>query len=443
MSRRVVTLLVLALAALFGVLRANRSHDVPGDFLRYHRAGRLVATGQAERIYDVALLAEQSVYAAERSEEATERGDDADDYVEAEFKYAPAMAVLMAPLGALHPRTANLLWSAWNAALLAGLVLVAWRLVATGGVRGTWLLIPLVVLWRTLNDNHNLGQLNPSAIVPAALGLVLLSRSRGRTLHQVGAGALVAWGAVVKYMPVFLLPWLVWKRAWRALGATLLGIMALFWALPAAVLGPGRATELIAEWVAVRSHHYTSAVSPDLPGHSIKSFLYRVFGETPWMTGHGDRTVELDVSVTHLPPETLKWGTLLVSAVVLVVVLRACGRRQRDSAQQGAALEHGLILATLLLVSPEARTPHFLYALLLAFAVVAGLVRARADSAFPRARLRAAFALTIVWALLQNLDSSKLGAFGHHANAFCAMGWGTAALMVAGVLLLPRAQTPV
>ena len=433
MTRGAIVALVLALAAVSGAPPALQSAEVPGDFLRYHRAGRLVATGRAAGLYDTELLAAQQVYAAERADERTRHGDAADPYQEHEFKYAPAMAVLMAPLGTLHPRTANVLWSVWNALLLAGLVLAAWRLAFADDVHGVWLVPPLVVLARTLNDNHNLGQLNPSAIVPAVLGLVLLARRR-----DVAAGALVAWGAVVKYMPAFLLPWLVWKRAWRALAAMVVGVLLLFWALPAAVLGPGAATALTQEWIDVRSHHYTAARAPDLPGHSIKSFVYRVFGETPWITGRGANRVELDVSVVHLPPEVLRWGTWALGLGVLVVVLRACGRRLRDGGPHGAAIEHGLVLAALLLVSPEARTPHFLYALLLAFGVVAALVRAHRDASFPRGRLRAALTLTVVWALLQNLDSTKLGTLGHHSDALCAMGWGTAALMGAGALLLPR-----
>jgi hypothetical protein len=54
------------------------------------------------------------------------------------------------------------------------------------------MVVPCVVLARTMQANVTLGQINPSAIVPATVGLLVLSRGRDRT-----AGALVGVGAVV------------------------------------------------------------------------------------------------------------------------------------------------------------------------------------------------------------------------------------------------------
>ncbi len=429
MSRRTLAaVLVVLAAALVGALRSSAT-ELPGDFLRYHRAGRMVVRGDAAHLYDVQWLRAQRVYAEERAAEKAERGADADPYAEYEFKYVPAMACLMAPLGALHPRTAVVLWGAWNAALLALLVIASWRAAALLDVPRVWLLVPLAVLARSINDNQNLGQLNPSAIVPATLGLLLVARRR-----DVAGGALLAWGAVVKYMPVFLLPWLLWKRCWRAAATCVVGIVVLAAGLPALVFGPRAALELHRTYVDVRAHHFTSSTSPDLPGHSIKSFLYRVFGTTHYKTGAGPKAVDIDVSLVHLPPPLLQWGTLALAALVLAWVLRRSGRALRPASDPGSALEHGLALAWLLLASPEARAPHFLYETLLACAAVALLVRAwRTPAPRPRA-LVVATVCAVLWAVLHNLDTSKLGRFGNTASALCALGWGTAALMTAAVL---------
>ena len=48
--RRLLPLLLVLLAAGVGAMRAGAMKQVPGDFLRYHRAGRLVVTGRAERL---------------------------------------------------------------------------------------------------------------------------------------------------------------------------------------------------------------------------------------------------------------------------------------------------------------------------------------------------------------------------------------------------------
>jgi len=167
--KKLVPVLIVLFAAIAGAVRGACMKAVPGDFLRYHRAGRLVATGRADLIYDAKFLAEQNVYAAERVP------GDYDDLEELEFKYAPAMAVAMAPLGALSPRTANTIWTAWNMALVAALLVAAWSWCARG-LSAWWMLVPIAVLGRTMQSNITLGQLNPSAIVPATIGLVLLAR---------------------------------------------------------------------------------------------------------------------------------------------------------------------------------------------------------------------------------------------------------------------------
>ena len=135
------------------------------------------------------------MYAEERAAELAERGEDADEYTERSFKYLPATAVLLSPFGALHPRRGNVLWGFWGGLIIAIMLVSCWR--AAGlGLRWTWVLIPLLVMLRSVGDNLNLGQLNPSAIVPATLAILLLSRGR-----DVTAGLVTAFGAVVKFMP--------------------------------------------------------------------------------------------------------------------------------------------------------------------------------------------------------------------------------------------------
>ncbi len=174
-QRRLLAVLLIALFAVLAAVRSTGAHRVGGDFLRYHRAGRVVATGDAAHLYDMDWIGGQRVYAKERAEDLAARGPKAADaFEEMEFKYDPSFAVLMAPLGALHPRTAWTIWAAWNGLLLGITFAAAFSL---AGLRWPWTVIPLLVLAQATNSNLLLGQVNPTAIAAATVACWLLARS--------------------------------------------------------------------------------------------------------------------------------------------------------------------------------------------------------------------------------------------------------------------------
>ncbi len=106
-ARRIAPLLAVLVATILGAVQMGLYRGVPGDLRRYHRAGRMVVTGDSVRFYDEAYLAGNHVYEEERREDRERRGDRADPFPEREFKYLPATAVLMAPLGTMKLWTAK------------------------------------------------------------------------------------------------------------------------------------------------------------------------------------------------------------------------------------------------------------------------------------------------------------------------------------------------
>ena len=65
--RLVLGAAIVAFVAIACGARAWAGHKVRNDFLRYHRGGRLVATGRADLLYDPEYLAGQHVYEVERA----------------------------------------------------------------------------------------------------------------------------------------------------------------------------------------------------------------------------------------------------------------------------------------------------------------------------------------------------------------------------------------
>lgn len=421
-----IPLLVILAFALIGGFRASASRHVGGDFLRYHRAGRLVATGRAELLYDKAYLRRAEVYAAEREADLAVRGAKADDFPEMEFKYDPALAVLLAPFGALPPRAGWVAWGAWNGAMIAITFLAAWAVCRrmAPGASWAWALAPVAVLLHKANSNHNLGQLNPSAIAPATVAAWLFLRGA-----EKAGGASAAFGAVVKYMPGALALWPLAKRRWKAALALFVSFGALWAALPAVALGPSRFAALWLEHKQQRAAVYAGAVAEDLPGHSIKSFVYRTIGGTHYLTGKGEGRVDIDASLVTLDPEIVRIVVWTAMAALVLLVVRAISGPVRSRDDPRGPLEMGILVASLPLLSPETRAPHLLYLALPLCALTYGLVRAWNDGG-PRPRTELALA-GVAAVLLQTDSESMFGAAAHRISAVCGLGWATALVLVA------------
>jgi hypothetical protein len=222
---RPLVLLGAAVAAAAAGFLAARAREPGLDFLRYQRAGTLVARGEGALLYDEEALA------------ASKAWGDPGGLPERRFRYPPAAAVVAAPLGGLPPRDAWPLWAAACAGLAAAgagaaAVLASRRL--TGG-RHPWLpaaaaVLPLLpVLLADVAE----GQMAAVVFGLALLSALALDRGRDRT-----AGVLAGLAASVKLFPVLLVLWFAWKRRWRAAAWGLAGIVLFFAVLPAALAGP-------------------------------------------------------------------------------------------------------------------------------------------------------------------------------------------------------------
>lgn len=379
---RTVLLVVVALAAVTGFVRAlalPADRGPPGDFLRYGRAATLVWRGEGELLYDTGARARSAVW-----------GDPV-RLPEKRYRYAPGLAVVLAPLGALAPATAWTLWSALCAALVAagaGLaVALALRRLPEAGPAWLPLAAAVVPLVHLYTENVKLGQMNCLAFALSVGALWALDRGRDRA-----AGLLAAGAALAKHIPVLLVLWFLWKRRWRAAGWGLAGLGLLFYAVPTAALGPAAHHDLLGQWAAQEDKLVTEVDEPDgmeatvnavhVEGQSLKALLYRYLTPTaffhlreltpppPPLPGEGPRLRPAGAGAHGIlvnggrtwEPRTVFRLWLASLFVAMAVVVLATGPRPGEDPAAAARrfpLEGGLVLALLLLVSPESRNPHF------------------------------------------------------------------------------------
>jgi hypothetical protein len=175
-----------------------------------------------------------------------------------QFKYLPAFAIVMAPLGALDEGTGKMLWFAISVALLAALL--RWSVVALPGRRlpqPTLAWITLILMAKFYLHELLLGQAN--VLLGALLVGALIAVQRDR---PIAAGALVGAAVFVKPYALILMPWLHVTKGWRAV-ATAASVVAAGLLLPVAVYGWTGNQDLLRGWLRT----VTDSTTPNLLGN--------------------------------------------------------------------------------------------------------------------------------------------------------------------------------
>jgi hypothetical protein len=158
----------------------------------------------------------------------------------ARFLYPPPASSLFRPLAALPYATAKwlfmllslgaLVWAMRLAGRLAGLDRAAWPWLAFGVVVAAYFPV-LALLERGQSD---------SIALALALGAIVSIRDR----RELTGGLLLAAAVLLKLHTAFLIPYLVLRRRWRALGGLAIGAASLL-LLALALDGPARVRDYV------------------------------------------------------------------------------------------------------------------------------------------------------------------------------------------------------
>ena len=248
--------------------------------------------------------------------------------------------------------------------------------------------VPLLLSSRWLLANFEHLQVNILIFWLALGGLYLISTNRE------GLGGLaLGLGAALKVMPIVFVPYLAYRRRWRA--ATLVTLAAAMYSLaPILIFGWSRYWNYVVAWRAeVAAGWGVSAMN-----HSVFAMLDRVIGHGIMPFTSGD--------IDGLPESGSPWVTTAMLVILAAVAAHALGA-SRGPVQQGswASLsEWSIVFIVAVLFGPVARLYYFVILLLpnvLLFAVW------RAPSSEPAIRRLAALALFVPF-VLGTLTSPEL-----------------------------------
>lgn len=169
------------------------------------------------------------------------------------FFYPPPYLAAMLALGALPGAAGFLLWCALQLAAFLAMTALLWRLTAAataaaGGRRALHLaaLGVLGILAAHYGLHWDFRAYNVNLPVLALVGGALALGPRRALL----AGLLLALAGALKVYALVLLPWLLWRRDWRWLAATLGWLALLFLLPPLLAFGSAGAWSLTLDWLA-------------------------------------------------------------------------------------------------------------------------------------------------------------------------------------------------
>jgi hypothetical protein len=259
--------------------------------------------------------------------------------------YAPHFSLLMMPFAALPEFVAGFLWFALKVAALAWVVREAWgeiRATAQGLPRSrvwpAYLALPLVLLGGPIAVEMKLGQVN--LFVFTLTLLALRAMEAGRPWRAAALFSV----ALVKVTPWVFVPWFVFRRQWKLLGA-LTAAGASWLAALAVWFGPDRVVEILRSWVATsRLHKLGMAEVAYFQNQSLQGVSARIATVVPALTE----------PVLGIPLYRVLW---IAPALALFAVTLASAARDRFRPALPRA-EFAFMCLAMYLCSPDSRWAH-------------------------------------------------------------------------------------
>lgn len=348
-------------------------------------------------------------------------------YDEYFFPNPPIMPLTLYPLMVLPPVLGAVLWFAIKAALAAAAVLFCLRMVRLGDRPvPSWVqaMVVLLSLRPIMSDLHH-G--NNNILI---LFLVTATLAAWRKGYDVLAGGILAYAIAFKVTPGLFLLYFAYKRSWRTVGATALGMGVFLLLVPSLFLGPEfNGVCLGTWWNRILSPYVESdVVGSQEINQSMVGVLTRLLTESKG--GLGRYALKLHVNFVAWDPKLVVLGIKLLSVGMLGVLAWLCRTRSERRDDPRLFGEYALIVLAMLFVSERSWKHHFV-TLLLPYTYIAYRVGVRG---LPGATRYALGGTLITSALMMATTSTELGGlFARHQGHKIAQAYGM--FLWAGVVL--------
>ncbi|WP_250847241.1 glycosyltransferase family 87 protein [Aquisphaera insulae] len=355
------------------------------------------------------------------------------------FPNPPILPITVGPLMALPAAAAAMTWFAIKIALTTVAMVLCFRVVKPAGKPYPVFFQSMVLL---LSLRPILGDLHHGNINLLILFLIVTMFEAWRTGHDVLAGLLLGLAISYKVTPALFLPYFAYKRSWKTVGSTFLGLLLFLVVVPSLIVGPRFNYECFTMWWhrMLTPFLVEGASSPQEVNQSIPGVLTRLLTEIPPGTNRYD--LHLDVNLASWPPQVVGYLVKGVAVCLLGLLGFFCRTSTANRRDPRFLAEFSLVVLTMLFVSERSWKHHFV-TLLLPYTYLVAELYAPSRRPGPRVVMGLVLALSC---LLMATTSSEVGGFfakgrGHEiAQGYGMFLWAAVALY-AGVAWRIRAAS--
>lgn len=306
--------------------------------------------------------------------------------VEYNYPNPPIMALILWPVTELHPLAAGLVW--FYAKVAMALLSLVWcfRMLESSGTRFPFWAKCLTVILSLRPIMSDLSHGNVNILI---MFLVIGSLYAFHHRRDYLAGGVLALAIACKLTPALLLPYFVWKGAWKSVAGCFVGLGLFFFLIPGSILGFDYNWALLTGWVDVMVMPFVRGefVTSEHHNQSLPGVVYRLFTHNPSFSDYdaaGNYMPLVYHNVLNLSTESAKWivkGCMGLFALLVVCVCRT--RSGTDRRAWPMPAEYALIILGMLLFS-ERTWKHHAVTLVLPFAVLCYTIAATSVPTFVR-----------------------------------------------------------
>ena len=259
------------------------------------------------------------------------------------------LAATLALMARVSLPIALLLWQLGSVATVWGSCRLMFRLVGEEPepFESPAVLVPVLMTARLLQEHLQHTQINLYLLFLILLAFYLFQRRR-----VLVGGLALATATSLRAVPLLFLPYLLYKRAWRAAAWTTAFLLILNVVLPLLAFGPATTVERWRSWRA-RASVETNDPTPVYPNQSLLSALKRV------LTVEGGARDPLRYPIASWPTKRVVQLFYGIVAALLIALVFAFRRHPPGLADPTAFSEIAVGLCLMTLVSPLAWKAHY------------------------------------------------------------------------------------
>lgn len=343
--------LILSLLIITSLVAGHRALSGSSDFDVYYYAGKAVS--ERAPLYTIAGHSVNSSGSP--------------------FVYPPFFAFLMAPLAALPIYQAAILWNIISLCSFLGALFLIIQIIGFEKDLKTrlheknivWLFLFAALVITVLIDNLAMAQVNCFVFFLVMLGVFYLRKSR-----DFLSGFWIGIAACVKLFPAIFFPYYVIERKWKALLGALAALILCAAIVPAAFTGVSRSMELHQQWFqeTLKAQatpktlaFYSTQLNPSHQDLRAAVFRWVIDWEFRERTGGPNGREFIFRTPLRLSEEQAGYAANAAIGIAVLILFIILIKTSRKPGKNIFLYSISLILTTMVLVSPKARSHFFVF----------------------------------------------------------------------------------